>query len=361
MKRRYYWFIFVGILLAFTTTLILVRIDNENKIRQDIVASWQKDYVKQEQNTAYIDTTPQKAKQTVLSEAQGYGMEIAAMNPHGSKARFERLYQYYLANREMGSQLMSWRQVKQDGWHLDHNSATDGDVFIAYSLILAARRWHDSSYHKQAVKLINEIMAKEVNPETSCLTVGNWADQESKYYYLFRTSDCLPKELEAFYQVTGDKRWLVVRKTMLKRLKQLSAQSKSGLVPDFAWVSKTGVKAVKGKVVSSKYDGDYAANACRVPMNLAGVNDLDARYVCKRMLKFFSKQSTVTAGYSLKGEALNHYQARWFSAPIFLMASSYRNQGFDNLFSSQKYVLLQKLSGENYYDDVLVTLMALMK
>lgn len=360
--RKYNWFIFVGILVAFTATLLLVRADNENKIRANLVADWQKFYVKKEQEVAYIDTTPHKSKHMALSEAQGYGMEIAAMNPHGKKADFDHLYRYYLANRETGSQLMSWKQVKDgQNWHYDKNSATDGDVFIAYSLILAARRWHDASYRQQAVKLINDIMFYEVNHETNCLTVGNWANKDSKYYYLFRTSDCLPKELKAFYQVTGDKRWLVVRETMLKYLKELSAQSKSGLVPDFAWVSKNGVKAAKGKVVSSKYDGDYASNACRVPMNLAGVDDPDARYVCKRMLKFFSKQSTVTAGYSLKGEALNHYQSRAFSAPIFLMASSYRNQGFDNLFSSQKYVLLQKLNGRNYYDDVLVTLTAVVK
>lgn len=101
-------------------------------------------------------------------------------------------------------------------------------------MILAARRWHDETYRHQAVKLINDIMAKKVNNETNCLTVGNWSDQDSKYYYLLRTSDCLPKELLAFYQVTKDERWLLIRKTMLERLRQLSNQSKSGLIPDFA-------------------------------------------------------------------------------------------------------------------------------
>ena len=343
MRQRINWYIFIGIIIAFTAVLWLVRIDNEEKIRETLVTDWHKYYVMREHNLAYVNATPKKKYQKVLSEGQGYGMEIAAMNPNGDKATFDRLYRYYLDNREMGSELMSWRQIKRDGkWHYDNNSATDGDVFIAYSLILAARRWHDETYRHQAVKLINDIMAKEVNHETNCLTVGNWADQDSKYYYLLRTSDCLPKELTAFYQVTKDERWLLIRKTILKRLRQLSNQSKSGLIPDFAWVSSTGVKAVKGKVVNSKYDGDYTANACRIPMNLVAVEDRDAKYISRRLLKFFSEQNTVTAGYTMASKALNDYQSRAFSAPIFLAASDYRNQGFDSLFSSQKYVFIAK-------------------
>ena len=31
-------------------------------------------------------------------------------------------------------------------------------------------------------------------------------------------------------------------------------------------------------------------------MNLAGVKDRDAKYISRRLLKFFSEQNTVTAG-----------------------------------------------------------------
>lgn len=68
-----------------------------------------------EHNLAYVNATPKKKYQKVLSEGQGYEMEIAAMNPNGDKATFDRLYRYYLDNREMGSELMSWRQIKRDG------------------------------------------------------------------------------------------------------------------------------------------------------------------------------------------------------------------------------------------------------
>ncbi|CCI86760.1 glycosyl hydrolase family 8 [Lactobacillus gigeriorum] len=115
MRQRINWYIFIGIIIAFTAVLWLVRIDNEEKIRETLVTDWHKYYVMREHNLAYVNATPKKKYQKVLSEGQGYGMEIAAMNPNGDKATFDRLYRYYLDNREMGSELMSWRQIKRDG------------------------------------------------------------------------------------------------------------------------------------------------------------------------------------------------------------------------------------------------------
>lgn len=71
---------------------------------------------------------------------------------------------------------------------------------------------------------------------------------------------------------------------------------------------------------------------------LADCNDPLAQNTLKRMLKFFSKQSTVTAGYTLKGTPLNKYQSASFSAPIFDAVTFNRNEGYDNLFMSQQYV-----------------------
>lgn len=147
---------------------------------------------------------------------------------------------------------------------------------------------------------------------------------------------------------------------MLKRLNQLSHQYKSGLVPDFAWLSADNAKPVKGKVTADKYDGDYYANACRVPMNLATSKDKLAKNTLHRLLKFFSNQDTVTAGYTLKGKALNAYQSASFSAPIYIAVNENRNQGYDNLFDSQQYIFAKKLPKNNYYDAALTTMAAVM-
>lgn len=151
----------------------------------------------------------------------------------------------------------------------------------------------------------------------------------------------------------------MIKNTMLKRLNQLSHQHKSGIVPDFAWVSKNSAKPVKPNAVATKYDGDFLANACRVPMMLAQSDDPLAKNTLKRMMKFFSKQNTLTAGFTLKGKPLNKYQSASFSAPVFNAISFNRNQGFDNLFMSQQYIFARPLPTKNYYDAALTTMAAL--
>lgn len=126
---------------------------------------------------------------------------------------------------------------------------------------------------KEATAILDDILKYNYNPQLKILTVGNWANEKSKYYNMMRTSDVVPQQFDAFYELTGDKKWLEIKNSMLGYLSKLSAQSKAGLVPDFAWVTKSGTKPVAANTIASKYDGDYYYNACRVPYNLAQSND----------------------------------------------------------------------------------------
>ena len=84
------------------------------------------------------------------------------------------------------------------------------------------------------------------------------------------------------------------------------------------------------------------------------------RNTLHRLLKFFSKQNTVTAGFTLKGKPLNNYQSASFSAQIYIAVNENRNQGYDNLFDSQQYIFAKKLPKNNYYDAALTTMAAVM-
>lgn len=369
MKRlRYLQLSFIVIIAIFTGIMAYVRLDNSSQIRRNFYKQWRKDYiVAANKRENFVDTTPLTDKSTSLSEGHGYGMYIAvtaAKHNWGNADYFDRLNNFYLSHHDTFNKkktmLMSWRAVEKDGkWTVDKNSATDGDLFIAQALLMASKYWENEQYKEEAIALLRDILRYEYNPETRTLTVGNWADSKSKYYNLMRTSDVMPEFFDNFYKATGDQRWIVIKKTMLKRLNQLSHQHKSGLVPDFAWVSKNNARPVKPKTVATKYDGDYSANACRVPLMLAGCKDPLAQNTLKRMLKFFSKQSTVTAGFTLKGKPLNKYQSASFSAPIFNAVTFNRNKGFDNLYMSQQYIFTRALPNNNYYDAALTTLVAL--
>lgn len=92
---------------------------------------------------------------------------------------------------------------------------------------------------------------------------------------------------------------------------------------------------------------------------LANSNNKVAKKIENRMLKFFSKQNVVTAGYTLSGKAINNYVSASFSAPIFCAVSFNRKEGYDNLFMSQQYIFAKRLPQNNYYDAALTTIAAL--
>lgn len=83
-----------------------------------------------------------------VSEAHGYGMLIAVlMSDYDSEAHgiFDGMYRYYLAHPSgIAPHLMAWQQSDNGKALIDSNgadSATDGDLDIAYALLLADSVW----------------------------------------------------------------------------------------------------------------------------------------------------------------------------------------------------------------------------
>ena len=237
----------------FIAIMFYVRGSNNRTLYRNLYRQWEEDYVVEESDgKTWIKAAPR----TSLSEGQGYGMLISAMAGEkgwAKKEDFQRLYRFYLANRltidDQQTELMSWKQVDKKVYS---TNATDGDLYIAESLIKAGKIWNEPKYLQQAKLLLADILRYDYNSATQTLTVGDWANKKSKYYYLMRTSDVLPTYFDDFYQLTGNSQWLTIKKVMLTKLYQLSKQHSSGLVPDFAWISKKGVRPAKANEVAGK-------------------------------------------------------------------------------------------------------------
>ena len=76
---------------------------------------------------------------------------------------------------------MSWKQViKNDSETVEKQNATDGDLYIAYFLIEAAKQWPDKAqgYQAQAKKILDDVLKYNYNEETGVLTVGDWANKD---------------------------------------------------------------------------------------------------------------------------------------------------------------------------------------
>lgn len=374
MKRiSLMWTLAAVITIAYIATMIFVRVGSTTGMQHKLYRQWQQEYVMQESgNQAFINTSNDRSNPVALSEGQGYGMYLTAIaggKGWATQQNFDDLLNFYLEHRDVVGEhrdtetyLMQWKLEKNNQtWKSHANSATDGDLYIAYSLHLASSSWPSRRSYYQSIerKLIGDILAYEYNTETHTLTVGNWADKQSEYYNLMRTSDVMPTFFEAFHTLSGDARWSTVNNAMLDRMVNLSDQQQTGLLPDFAWVTDTGARPVKGKTVATKFDGDYSSNACRTPMMLASSDDSRAGKVVSKLLKFFESQETITAGYSLAGNRLNDYTSNSFTAPLTFAANLERFQGYSRLKAYRQSMLSETLTTTNYYDATL-TVMAVM-
>lgn len=103
-----------------------------------------------------IRDDPEQGAKTV-SEGQAYGLFFALVA--GDRPAFERILNWsnqYLAQGELGARLMSWHWGQNADGHwtvLDHNAATDADVWMAYTLVEAARLWSMPEWQELGLRL----------------------------------------------------------------------------------------------------------------------------------------------------------------------------------------------------------------
>ncbi|MCM6800084.1 glycosyl hydrolase family 8 [Levilactobacillus brevis] len=331
---------------------------------------WQKAYVAGK-SQKYVKANNGQGATTAFSEGQGYGMlaaVLAAKKGANTRTTFNQLYKYYRAHRISSSlPLMQWKQTKRAGKMTsvgsEKNSATDGDLDIAYALILADKKWGSKqvNYKQAAKKLLAAIKAKEINPTTALPTMGNWATSSYDRSKL-RTSDLLTGYFKTFAKYTKDKRWTTVAKRSQIAVKKLSARHKTGLFPDFIYATGSGIKlkAVKPYAIESGTDNQYGYNACRVPWRLAQTYKMSKDAVTKRaltkQLTFFNKKKKVTAVYTLGGKAVNQYVNTAFTAPVNFGARTLKKTTLKTKTAKQ---LPKSIEKKNYYSATIQVLTAL--
>lgn len=273
-----------------------------------------------------------------ISEGHGYGMMLmvlmAGYEPK-AQAIFDGMYDFFRDHpSEINPNLMAWNQVKGCDNSNDADSATDGDMDIAYALLLADQQWGSSgriNYRAAAHQLIEEgLFAGVVNPVTHHLTLGDWASaDEPTLYYATRPSDFMVNHLRAYQTATGNVGWQQVLDTcynLVERIQRVYSPT-TGLLPDFIQDVNRQPRPAVGTLLEGEDDGTFKYNACRTPWRL-GTDYLitgDPRaYQAVNKITLWVKQNTggdpsrIRAGYKLNGQNLagNNYLAMAFLAPL---------------------------------------------
>lgn len=279
---------------------------------------------------------------------------------------YDRLFRYVRAHPSRRSKyLMAWAQ-KNNGLDLDKTTASDGDLDIAYSLLLAAKQWGSKgtiNYLQEARIMINEIMRYEINPETWTVLLGAGLDNESGDWFATRTSDFMPAHFKAFWRATGDARWTKVVDAGYKlfRFMQNTYSPDAGLLPDFIVRINKTPKPAGPNFLESKYDGQYNYNACRDPWRIGTDyilnGDLRAKNIISKINHWIRETTNndtynLSAGYTLAGDDIEHryFEALSFIAPFGVSAMvGAKNQAWLN--KVWIYLTGFKIKDYDYYDN----------
>jgi len=312
---------------------------------------------------------PDTHNKLCVSEGQGYGMIITAlMAGYDTEAQtiYNGLYLYYRNHPSKADPyLMAWAQ-KKDCRNIDGSSATDGDMDIAYSLLLADGQWGSKgaiNYKEEARRMVKAILRMEINQKTFSVLLSNSSDHYSKDYFDMRSSDFMPAHFRTFRALSGDPGWdkAIDSNYKLFEYLQRTYSPDAGLFPDF--INKVGSQAIpaRPRYLESRYDGAYNYNACRTPWRIATdfiVNgDPRAVGIVGKINKWIrtttqGNPDNISAGYSLQGEDLKnrYYEALCFIAPFSVAAMVDRdNQPWLNKLWD--YTVNFRLKGFDYYDN----------
>ncbi|MBR4628588.1 MAG: hypothetical protein IKO47_13015 [Ruminococcus sp.] len=295
----------------------------------------------------YGDQTYEQAHTEVpvtVSEAHGYGMLITAlMSDYDSDAKdiFDGMYRYYLAHpSSIGPHLMAWQQSDNGRELVDSNgcdSATDGDLDIAYALLLADSIWGSDSgtdYRRAAELVLNDIMEYDVSHTDNILRLGDWAydvDENDKYFTATRASDFIMQYFPVFAAVTGDERWNTLYDNTYSIINGFVDRYHTGLLPDFIVKDSSGSWIpAPAYFLEDDSDGNYYYNSCRTPWRIGTDaivgNNKDAKRYAETVNSFFKTATggdpeMIMAGYTPDGNAVSDWDDLCFTAPLMLTAA----------------------------------------
>ncbi|WJX07842.1 glycosyl hydrolase family 8 [Bacillus cereus] len=279
------------------------------------------------------------------SEGQGYGMIITVLMA-GYDSNAQKIYDglFKTARTFKSSQnpnLMGWvvADSKKAQGHFD--SATDGDLDIAYSLLLAHKQWGSNgtvNYLKEAQDMITKGIKASNVTNNNRLNLGDW---DSKSSLDTRPSDWMMSHLRAFYEFTGDKTWLTVINNLYDVYTQFSNKysPNTGLISDFV-VKNPPQPAPKDFLDESEYTNAYYYNASRVPlrivMDYAMYGEKRSKVISDKVSSWIQNKtngnpSKIVDGYQLNGSNIGSYPTVVFVSP-FIAASitSSNNQKWVN-------------------------------
>jgi endo-1,4-beta-D-glucanase Y len=320
-----------------------------------------------------------------VSEGHGYGMIIAAMMAgHDEKAqqKFNGLYWVFRRFPSTNTpDLMDWqilnkcpagatcKQPTPGCFRIDgpeSGSATDGDMDIAFALLLADKQWGSAgsiNYLAEAKKVITAVKNKEMNPKTKFPLLADDIAMGDPMFFTTRPSDFMVDHFRAFGKASGDAFWMQSVDGIYGLLGSLQMKfaPMTGLVPDFVVKTDTMPEPAPPKWPEDEglTTAEYAYNSCRVPWRIAtdyiATGEPRAKAVLQKLNAWVKTNTTgvpgnIMDGYKLdgsKGSDVSGYDLS-FGAPFAVAAITDSDQMWvDATWASVNRAILELYFGDS--------------
>lgn len=349
-----------------------------NAAIQTFYNTYKSKYLKQcpdaaDQYYMYAQGNPSSSSDATVSEQHGYGMiTMALMAGYDANAKvyYDGMYKLYSRFRSpTNNNFMSWK-IRKNGSVMvgGEGSATDGDLDIAYSLILAHYQWGGGpagtsvTYLNEAKRMINAFKGTRgvVGSTTYRTLLGDGFTNQLNT----RSSDWMIDHMAAYKNATGDAFWTNVENEVYNCIADLTGAGKpganTGLVSDFAKNDPAVPDAAGGGTGEDNAD-KYYWNGCRYPWRIAmgyqHYGSAKAKAAITKLLDWATGTPTsgdpqnFNGGYNLNGTRIGTDPGELaFVAPITLAATvdakyqSFLNKGWGELST---------LSGGDSYNDAI--------
>ncbi len=263
------------------------------------------------------------------SEGMGYGMLLSAY--FGEQGVFDSLFAFYKSKRTVQAyNLMAWQVTC--GGITDPGSATDGDLDVAFALLVAYDQW-GGDYLTEADSILTILKDHYfVTCGVDIYTMkpggqfGGCGQMDISYY--------TPAYFWLFGEAAADAFWYDVADDAYTILDN-GAHATTGLVRD--WQSWDG-SAVPG------WDSTYHYDACRVPwrmcMDYIWNGDGMAEYWCVKISDFAYAigAANIRDGYELDGTQVGSYNNSAFVGGFAVGGMSYSQAMVDSFASRLLYL-----------------------
>ena len=231
---------------------------------------------------------PSDTRSITTSEGQSYALFFAlAANDRKAFDLILHWTQDNLAQGALNAHLPAWLWGKKapDSWQvLDANSASDADIWIAWSLLEAGRLWKNKTYADTGRALLKRIAREEVVkvPGLGHMLLPGKVGFAEENQWRFNPS-YLPPQLAQYFTRFGEP-WATLRETNLRLLLETAPK---GFSPDWVRYQKNrGWQLKPEKTLVSNYD------AIRVWLWVGMMHDRDPQK--SRLLARLKPMATVT-------------------------------------------------------------------